>query len=238
MTDQPAGTGNGDADDLDGVERLGDILARRIGEHSWGQLRIPTTTDAIDQSPPDETSIHRDARPVADKVNGETNPCPHCAGERLRMWRPGPPEKRPEITSPEVAAEMLVPMLQGLDREHCVTLNLDTKHRLIAATTVSIGSIDHTFMSPREIYRDALLQGASAIVVAHNHPSGDAEPSRDDELVTRRLEQAGDIVGVEVLDHLVIGYDRWVSLGRRGVLANTRENQRARTSSVPASRTR
>lgn len=238
MTDQPVANANGNVDDLDGVERVGDILARRIGEHSWGQLRIPTTTDAIEQSPPDETSIHRAARPVADKVNGETNPCPHCAGERLRMWRPGPPEDRLQITTPEVAAEMLVPMLQGLDREHCVTLNLDTKHRLIAASTVSIGSIDHTFMSPREIYRDALLHGASAIVVAHNHPSGDAEPSRDDELVTRRLGQAGDIVGVEVLDHLVIGYDRWVSLGRRGVLTDRKQERRTTTRSKASTRTR
>lgn len=144
--------------------------------------------------------------------------CPHCAAERARFYRPGAPESRHEITSPEAAAELLTPMMQGLDREHCVTLNLDTKHRLIATTTVSIGSIDHTFMSPREVFRDALLHGASAIVVAHNHPSGDAEPSRDDELVTRRLGQAGDLVGVEVLDHVVVGHHRWVSLARRGAL--------------------
>lgn len=156
---------------------------------------------------------------AASRVAPQTgDPCPHCAGEQARFYRPGAPEDRPEITSPEAAAELLVPMLEGLDREHCITLNLDTKHRLIATTTVSIGSIDHTFMSPREIFRDALLHGASAVVLAHNHPSGDAEPSRDDELVTRRIGQAGDLVRVEVLDHVVVGHRRWVSLARRGVL--------------------
>lgn len=99
--------------------------------------------------------------------------CPHCAGEGARIYRPGAPEGRREITSPEDAADILNPMLGGLDREHCITLNLDTKHRLIAATTVSIGSVDHTFMSPREVFRDALLHGAAAVVLAHNHPSGD-----------------------------------------------------------------
>ena len=144
--------------------------------------------------------------------------CPRCAGEQARVYRPGAPEDRPQITSPEEAAELLVPLLQDLDREHAVTLNLDVKHRLIATTTVSIGSVDHTFMSPREVFRDALLHGAGAIVIAHNHPSGDAEPSRDDERLTRRLGQAGEVLGIEVLDHIVIGHDRWVSLARRGAL--------------------
>lgn len=151
--------------------------------------------------------------------------CPHCAGEQTRIYRPGAPEDRLEVTSPEAAAEILMPLMQGLDREHCVTLNLDTRHRLLAATTVSIGSIDHTFMSPREVFRDALLRDAAAIVIAHNHPSGDATPSRDDEAVTRRLGRAGDMIGVDVLDHLVIGHQRWTSLARRGVLMQDQQQQ-------------
>ena len=154
--------------------------------------------------------------------------CPHCAAEQARRYRPGAPELRQEITSPESAAAFLAPMMQGLDREHCVTLNLDSKHRLLGATTVSIGSIDHTFMSPREVFRDALLHGAAAIVVAHNHPSGDPEPPRDDEAVTRRLTHAGDIVGVQLLDHVVIGHDRWVSLARRGALVEWRSQPKLR----------
>lgn len=166
-----------------------------------------------------------EAEPVSGAIShdGADALCPRCAGEQIRMYRPGAPEKRPEVTSPEAAAEILAPLMDGLDREHCVTLNLDTRHRLLAATTVSIGSVDHTFMSPREIFRDALLQGASAVVLGHNHPSGDSTPSRDDEAITRRLGAAGDLLGIEVLDHIVIGHQRWTSLARRGVLMQVDE---------------
>ncbi|MDP8931403.1 MAG: DNA repair protein RadC [Actinomycetota bacterium] len=156
--------------------------------------------------------------PTPTTKHPDTALCPRCAGEQVRVYRPGAPEHRPQITSPEEGAELLVPLLQDLDREHCVILNLDVKHRVVATTTVSIGSVDHTFMGPREVFRDALLHGAGAIVIAHNHPSGDAEPSRDDERITRRLGQAGEVLGIEVLDHIIIGHQHWVSLARRGAL--------------------
>lgn len=133
-----------------------------------------------------------------------------------RAFTPPDPECRPEITSPDAAAAALVPALVGSDRERCVAALLDTKHRVLETVTVSLGSLDHTFMSPREVFRDALLANAAALVLAHNHPSGDPEPSRDDELLTRRLVRAGQLVGVEVLDHLVVAGQRWVSLARRG----------------------
>lgn len=136
-----------------------------------------------------------------------------AAGVRLAA-----PEDRAQVTSPEAAAEVLVPRFGGADRERCLAALLDTKHRLVDVVVVSIGSIDHTFMSPREILRDALLANAAAVVLAHNHPSGDPEPSADDERVTRRLVRAGELVGIEVLDHLVVAASRWVSLARRGVV--------------------
>jgi len=169
------------------------------------------------------------ARDVVATVNGfgrgpdsgvaavlEAPGCPHpaCADR----WPETSPAGRVEVTSPEAAAAVLVPLLVGADRERCVVALLDTKHRLRRTATVSIGSIDHTFMSPREVFRDALLGNAAALVLAHNHPSGDPEPSRDDEQVTRRLVRAGELVGVQVLDHLVVGGTRWVSLARRGVV--------------------
>jgi DNA repair protein RadC len=138
--------------------------------------------------------------------------CEGCAG------RPAVTEDRPELTSPESAADLLVPRLADQDRERCLVALLDTKHRLLGVATVSIGSLDRTFMAPREILRDALLANAAAVVVAHNHPSGDPAPSADDERVTRRLVRAGEVVGIEVLDHLVVGRDRWVSLARRGIV--------------------
>ena len=112
----------------------------------------------------------------------------------------------------------MAPLLAGRDREHCLLVNLDTKHRLLGVVTVSIGTVDHTFMAPREIFREALLAGASAVFLAHNHPSGDPTPSADDRQVTRRLATAGTTLGVDVLDHLVVGAGDWVSLARLGVL--------------------
>lgn len=144
--------------------------------------------------------------------------CPTCVPDPARAFRPGPPATRPQVTTPEDAAALVTPLLLGLDREHCLLVNLDVKHRLLGLTTVSVGTVDHTFMAPREVYRDALLTGASAIFLAHNHPSGDATPSADDRHLTRRLAQAGSTVGVELLDHLVVGDPDWVSLARLGVL--------------------
>src|SRR6056297_3095799 len=141
----------------------------------------------------------------------------HCLACDRVVYRPGGTDRR-ERTSPEAAAEVLVPRLEHADRERCLAALVDTKHRLLEVVTVSIGSLDHTFMGPREVFRDALLANAAAIVLAHNHPSGDPEPSRDDEAVTRRLVRAGELLGVEVLDHLVVGGRRWVSLARRGVV--------------------
>lgn len=141
-------------------------------------------------------------------------PACHCG----RMFAPDDPAARPEVTSPDAAAALLVPAVIGSDRERSVAVLLDTKHRVLEIATVSVGSLDHTFMSPREVFRDALLANAAALVLAHNHPSGDPEPSRDDEQLTRRLVRAGELVGVEVLDHLVTAGERWISLARRGMV--------------------
>ena len=134
------------------------------------------------------------------------------------MSRPGVPNDRVAVTSPEAAAAILKGVLDGLDREHAVALLLDTKHRALTLSTVSIGTIDHTFLNPREVYRDALLGNASALVIAHNHPSGDPTPSRDDIAITRQLVDAGDLIGVALLDHIIIGREQWVSLAPIGAI--------------------
>ena len=93
-------------------------------------------------------------------------------------------------------------------------LALDTKHRLLSHAIVSVGSADRTFIRGREVFRDALLLGASAIVLGHNHPSGDPTASQDDLDVTRRLGRAGLDLGIPVLDHLIVAGRDWRSLAR------------------------
>ena len=174
----------------------------------------PTVTPARTPVVPDAPAVTRTWS--SGPAGGVTGVGARCACDRVVVRADG--AGRTAVTSPEAAATLVVPAMAAADRERCVAALLDTKHRLLEVVTVSIGSLDHTFMGPREVFRDALLANAAALVLAHNHPSGDPEPSSDDELVTRRLVRAGELVGVEVLDHLVVGGPRWVSLARRGVV--------------------
>jgi len=155
-----------------------------------------------------------DGRSVDDPPRRRSDPvCDRCRREIVLPTADGP-----RLGDPEEVAAAVVPLIGGADREHCLSVLLDTKHRVLRTLTVSIGSIDHTFMTPHGIFRDALLHNAAAVILAHNHPSGDPEPSRDDERVTRRLVESGRLLGVEVLDHLVVGGGSWVSLARRGAV--------------------
>ncbi len=145
--------------------------------------------------------------------------CSGCAGEGTRLRRAGSPADWTQLDSASSVAAFVGPMLDGLDREQCLLVAVDSRLRLLRVVTVSIGTTEHTFMAPREIYRDALLLGAHSIFVAHNHPSGDATPSVEDRQITRRLARAGQTLGVPLLDHLVTGAaGSWSSLAALGVL--------------------
>ncbi|MBW3605488.1 MAG: JAB domain-containing protein [Actinobacteria bacterium] len=121
------------------------------------------------------------------------------------------------MTTPDAAAAVVRPLLVGHDRERGLLVALDTRHRIIGTAIVSIGTAANTFLAPREVFRDALLLGASAVVVAHNHPSGDPSPSDDDLRITRRLARAGETLGIDLLDHMIVGDPEWTSLAREGV---------------------
>lgn len=123
-----------------------------------------------------------------------------------------------QITSAEDVAKLLFSYLDRSDREHFVVLLLDTKHRILGINTVSIGILDASIVHPREVYKPAILTGANAIIVGHNHPSGDPTPSLEDVNVTKRLKEAGRIIGIELLDHIVVGSDSYVSLVERGLM--------------------
>lgn len=177
-----------------------------------------TSTTTPVQAPAVAPRVRPPIGPGHPQGHGARGPrrAPVCDRCRREVALPTPDGLR--LGDPDEVAAFLVPLIGGADREHCLSVLLDTKHRVLRTVTVSIGSIDHTFMTPHGIFRDALLGNAAAVILAHNHPSGDPEPSRDDERVTRRLVEAGRLVGVEVLDHLVVGGGGWVSLARRGVL--------------------
>ncbi len=108
--------------------------------------------------------------------------------------------------------------LEQLEREVFMVLYLDNQHRLITSETTSMGTINSTAVDPREIIKTALWHNVAAVVVAHNHPSGVAEPSDDDRKVTKRLTEALSLVDIRVLDHVVIGHGQSVSFAERGWL--------------------
>lgn len=121
-----------------------------------------------------------------------------------------------EITNPRSVSEIAGAYLSGVDREHLIVLLLDTKNHVIGINTVSVGDLSSSIAHPREVFKPAILAGAAAIILAHNHPSGDPAPSSEDVAVTRRLMEAGKILGIELLDHVVIGQGVFVSLKERG----------------------
>lgn len=112
---------------------------------------------------------------------------------------------RPKCDSPEAIYELIAPELQARRTESLRLLLLDTKYQLLRVEEISTGSVNESIAHPREIFRPALIHSAFAVVLVHNHPSGDPEPSKADHQITRRLLDAADILGVRLLDHVVIG---------------------------------
>ena len=121
---------------------------------------------------------------------------------RAATWRCGP---RPAINTPEDVVDLCASRFRGLDREHFWCLALNTKNRLLKLSEVSVGSLNASIVHPRELFKDAVKVSAASVVVVHNHPSGDPTPSGADIQLTRRLVRAGDVLGIELLDHVVIG---------------------------------
>ena len=125
--------------------------------------------------------------------------------------------QRFQIKSPSDVAQLLMVEMSHLEQEHLRTVLLDTKNRVQAVATIYIGSLNASLIRVGEVFRDALKHNSAALIVAHNHPSGDPTPSPEDVLVTREIVSAGQLLDVEVLDHLVIGQGRYVSMRERGL---------------------
>lgn len=126
--------------------------------------------------------------------------------------------ERPQISSPKAAGDLLIPKYGDLPKENVGILALDTKNRVIREEVISVGTLDGSMVHPREVFRPALMSNAAAVILFHNHPSGDATPSSKDISITRRLVDAGKLMGMELLDHIIVTRTTVVSLKERGLM--------------------
>ena len=122
------------------------------------------------------------------------------------------------ISSPKDAYEMIKDQLQDLDREQFIIACLNTKNEPTNITVVSVGSLNKAIVHPREVFKTAILSNAASIMAFHNHPSGDTTPSQQDLQLTNRLYEAGELLGIKLLDHLIIGDGSFTSLKEKGYL--------------------
>lgn len=127
-------------------------------------------------------------------------------------------EDRYVIRSPQDGANFVMEEMRFLTQEHFVCLYLNTKNQVIHKQTVFIGSLNASIVHPREVFKEALRRSAASFICMHNHPSGDPSPSKEDIEVTKRLSECGKVLGIELLDHLIIGDQKYVSLKEKGYL--------------------
>jgi len=126
--------------------------------------------------------------------------------------------ERIQVTSPRSVAEFLMPQYGNRPVEQFGIVLLDTKHKVLRTTVLSVGTLDASIVHPREIFREATAGGAAAIVLFHNHPSGDPAPSPEDKRLTERMIAAGVVMGIDVLDHIILGDARYFSFREKGTL--------------------
>lgn len=125
-------------------------------------------------------------------------------------------EDRFVVKSPDDCAKFMMDEMRFLEQEHFICLYLNTKNQIIARETIFKGSLNASIVHPREVFKEAFRRSASSIICLHNHPSGDPTPSREDIEVTKRLVECGKIIGIELLDHIIIGEHKYISLKEKG----------------------
>ena len=140
-----------------------------------------------------------------------------AAAELGRRMMTAPRSRRISASSPDEVAALFMEEMRYLKKEHFKVLLLNVKNEMIASEDVSVGSISSSDAHPREVFSGAVRRGAASVILVHNHPSGSPEPSEADRLLTVRLAEAGKILGIQVLDHIVIGDGEYVSMKREGI---------------------
>ena len=134
-----------------------------------------------------------------------------------RVVKAGRGERR-TVRCPEDAAGLVMEDMRNLDREHFKVILLDSKNAVISVETVSVGTVNASIVHPREALKPALEKSATSMILVHNHPTGNVSPSREDILITRRFEKCGRILGIDIVDHLIIGDDDYKSMKESGYL--------------------
>lgn len=141
-----------------------------------------------------------------------------AAFEMANRWEKSTRGKsKPVVKTPEEAYNELKGKSRDQKKEHFWAILLDTRNQVIKTVEISIGSLDTSIVHPRELYKEAIAASASSVIIAHNHPSGNPEASQDDIQLTRRLIEAGTIMGIEIVDHIVIGEGKFISMKREGL---------------------
>ncbi|MDZ7861001.1 MAG: DNA repair protein RadC [Candidatus Krumholzibacteriota bacterium] len=123
------------------------------------------------------------------------------------------------ISSPADVAELMIPEMSSFDREHFRALLLNTRNGILKIVTVAVGSLNAALVHPREIFKEAVISSSAGIIVVHNHPTGDPEPSCEDKDLTERFARCGKLMGIELIDHVIIGGTDFVSMKERGFIS-------------------
>jgi DNA repair protein RadC len=204
-----------------GASVLGDneLLAILIGHGQPGRDALAVANDVLELA----GGVHGLTRLGRDRLVSAPGVGPAQAARVLAAVELGrrtltvPRRLRPRFQSARDAAAYLLPLYGAYPVERFGVMLLDTRYRLLSVRLISIGSLDASTAHPREVFREALVAGAATVVVFHNHPSGDPTPSQDDMDLTKRMAQAGKVVGVEMADHLVLADDKYASLRAMGL---------------------
>ena len=194
------------------ADGTGDLLARVLGS----QAQLARLEQALGRM-----GLVGLSRADAVHLARETGLCPDSCERLAALFEVGRLveaerwTRSDSVRSPSGVYRLLAPRVRGLERETFFVLLLDGRHRLLASERVSEGTLTTSLVHPREVFRTAIRSSAAAVVVAHNHPSGDPEPSRQDLEVTRRLAECGRLVGIPLDDHVVVGHGTHVSIRDR-----------------------
>jgi DNA repair protein RadC len=206
--------------DRDGVSTLGDneLVAVLIGHGTAGATSLDIANRLLAAS----GGVHGLTRISQDELGRVSGVGAALASRVLAAVELGrrtlfrSPNARQRFMSPRDAAAFLLPQFGAYPVERFGVLLLDTRFRLIRARLLTVGSVDASVVHPREIFREAFLARAAAIVMFHNHPSGDPTPSPEDVVLTRRLVSAGELMGIDVVDHLILADTRYCSVKEAG----------------------